>query len=331
MTEAGAPPVEPAWDNTIGAVLIGVLLAYVLMGTVIVQGYNYYQKFPKDELWLKSLVAVVILLEIGQSICLGHVLYFFVVKNFTNPAALLTPPKSFGFDTLLTVLVKVIVQWFFCMRIYRLSQNPIIPLIGAFITLIALGFGLVVTVDSIVIKVVPIFEAKVVWILPTSLTISLVADVYIAAALVWRLYSERNEEIQSTARVIDKLIAWSIQTGTITSITGLAQLILFVTMRNNYIWIAFYSMLPKLYSNSLLASLNGRVILRELGKSAPIELSGAVRSGRSYGLSSGTGVAFKTISYTDSTATQSAVAYNLELNPTEAVFNRGFSKPSDAG
>lgn len=161
------------------------------------------------------------LLEIGQSICLGHVLYFFVVKNFTNPAALLTPPKSFGFDTLLTVLVKVIsmpsspsltfpqpyhaviaVQWFFCMRIYRLSHNPIIPFIGALITLIALGFGLVVTVESLMIKVVPVFEAKVVWIVPTSLTIWLVADVYIAAALVWRLYSERNEEIQPYVMVL---------------------------------------------------------------------------------------------------------------------------------
>lgn len=59
-----------------------------------------------------------------------------------------------------------------------------------------------VTVDSIVIKVVPVFEAKVVWILPTSLTISLVADVYIASTLVWRLYSERNEEIQSYVMVL---------------------------------------------------------------------------------------------------------------------------------
>lgn len=72
-----------------------------------------------------------------------------------------------------------------------------IPSIGASITLIALVFGLVIAVKAIVIKAVPVFEANVVWILPTSLTISLVADVYIAAALVWRLHSEKNEEIQS--------------------------------------------------------------------------------------------------------------------------------------
>lgn len=82
------------------------------------------------------------------------------------------------------------------MRIYKITKNPLIPFIGAFVTLVALGFGLEVTVESIVITSVPAFEAKVVWILPTSLTISLVADVYIAAALVWRLYSERNEGIQ---------------------------------------------------------------------------------------------------------------------------------------
>jgi len=48
------------------------------------------------------------------------------------------------------------------------------------------------------------------------------------------------------------------------SITSIVLVITFMTMRNNYVWIAFYAFLPKLYSISLLSTLNGRLALRDM-------------------------------------------------------------------
>lgn len=110
--------------------MIGILLTYFLMGVVVVQAHAYYRNFPSDPRWIKVLVASVMyvrttaqlasselthtvsILEIGQSICAAHVLYWFAVKGYGQPAALLFPPKSFGLDSLLTVILKIVGELF---------------------------------------------------------------------------------------------------------------------------------------------------------------------------------------------------------------------------
>ncbi|CAK5261810.1 unnamed protein product [Mycena citricolor] len=54
---------------------------------------------------------------------------------------------------------------------------------------------------------------------------------------------------------------WTMETGLLTSAAGLVNLICFVTMKENFIWLACYVVAARLYSNSLLASLNSRVAL----------------------------------------------------------------------
>jgi len=220
---------------------------------------------------------------VGQTVCIGHVIYSLAVTGYGQPLALIHPPKSFGFDSFLTVLLKIIVQFYFSYRIWKLTKILSLSLISVVLCVVVLVFGLIITANAITLTSVPVFIVKVHWLLPASLCSSAGIDVYIAVMLVIWLTMERTRAQTSTSRVLDKLIAWSIQTGVLTSITAIVLVITFVTMRDNYIWITFYVFLPKLYSISLLSTLNGRLVLRDM-QGGIVELSlsigGEYESGR---------------------------------------------------
>ncbi|KAE9410230.1 hypothetical protein BT96DRAFT_367245 [Gymnopus androsaceus JB14] len=67
--------------------------------------------------------------------------------------------------------------------------------------------------------------------------------------------------------MVDKLILWAIETGALTSIIGIAILVCLLTMRDNFVWLALLLILPKIFSNTLLANLNSRADLRRLRNS----------------------------------------------------------------
>ncbi|KAF5365649.1 hypothetical protein D9758_003160 [Tetrapyrgos nigripes] len=100
------------------------------------------------------------------------------------------------------------------------------------------------------------------WIASTGLACAAVADLLIAASLSFYLHRSRTG-IRTTDSIINKLLLYAINTGLLTSIFALTDMICFLTMPNNLIHIAFNLMIGKLYTNSLLASLNVRDSLRE--------------------------------------------------------------------
>jgi len=55
---------------------------------------------------------------------------------------------------------------------------------------------------------------------------------------------------------------WTIETGLLTSVAAVTMLVCFLLMQDNFIWIAIYTFLAKLFSNSFLVSLNARDVER---------------------------------------------------------------------
>ncbi|KAF9077564.1 histone acetylation protein-domain-containing protein [Rhodocollybia butyracea] len=85
----------------------------------------------------------------------------------------------------------------------------------------------------------------------------LTADVIIAVALCFYLLKSRTGFTKQATLFI------------LSNIIGVAIVITFATMPNNYVWLAFFWIDGKCYVNSCLAALNSRVSLRE--KAAPAE------------------------------------------------------------
>ncbi|KAF8189502.1 hypothetical protein K438DRAFT_1971617 [Mycena galopus ATCC 62051] len=88
-------------------------------------------------------------------------------------------------------------------------------------------------------------------------SISVVSDVMITTTLVLALRGQRSRTPRKTAALEDKLIFWTIETGVLTSVSNILMLVFFVTMRDNFVWMAFFAITTRLFSNFLLARHGG--------------------------------------------------------------------------
>ncbi|KAG9121956.1 hypothetical protein FRC07_001862 [Ceratobasidium sp. 392] len=93
--------------------------------------------------------------------------------------------------------------------------------------------------------------AVVVW-----LVMSAIADVVITCVLTWYLHSHRTG-FPRTDDVITRIIRLTIQTGLVTSLWAIVDVILYLSLPNN-LHLLLNIPLCKLYSNSLLSTLNSR-------------------------------------------------------------------------
>lgn len=101
-----------------------------------------------------------------------------------------------------------------------------------------------------------------------SITVNIlaaVADILIAASLCYFLHRSRTG-FKKSDTMISRLILFTVSTGMLTSICAVASLISILIWGQTLIYVAFYFSLGRLYSNSVLATLNARNGIRELGE-----------------------------------------------------------------
>ncbi|KAF7317628.1 hypothetical protein MKEN_00850200 [Mycena kentingensis (nom. inval.)] len=231
-------------DSTLGALFVGVLVSVLLFGLLMNQIYVYTRRFARDTKTVKGLVAGVWLCELAHVICISHMLYTLVITNFAHPERLGTLPDSLGASTVFNGIVASVVQGFFAYRIYRLSKSLLIPLLSW--TLSLLFF--IGNISLFVLGLESDPAKKWAWLLDTTWSLAAANDLLIAVTLV----------------VLLLLIAGTVETGLLTSAAAILNLVCFVAMKNNLVWIAWYMITARLYSNSFLASLNSRESLRKM-------------------------------------------------------------------
>ncbi|KAF8890072.1 hypothetical protein BD779DRAFT_1799564 [Infundibulicybe gibba] len=239
MADAILPPFNP--HATVGALSIGVLISTCLFGVVTVQTHIYSSRFPKDPKWLRILVPVVWCLELGHTIAVCHMLYTTTVTQYGQPQLLDIPPQSLDVAILLSGFIGPIEQGWFAHRIHKFSKSLYLPLFC--VSLSALRF---------------IGSEHWTWLFMSILVVGACNDVLLAASLCYFLKKWRRSGFERTARLIDHLILWTIETGLVTSVGAVALLVFFLTMHDNFAWIGMFTIIAKLFSNSLLASLNAR-------------------------------------------------------------------------
>ncbi|KAG6872102.1 hypothetical protein C0995_012988 [Termitomyces sp. Mi166 len=89
-------------------------------------------------------------------------------------------------------------------------------------------------------------------------------DVLITLILCILLHHSRTGFHRSDT-MINKLILFAVNTGFLTSLCAVASLISIVVAGDTFLYIAFYFCIGRLYSNSLLATLNARKMIRGSG------------------------------------------------------------------
>ncbi|KIM37556.1 hypothetical protein M413DRAFT_76900 [Hebeloma cylindrosporum] len=239
--------------TTIGALQIGSLFAIFLFGIVTLQAYSYYDAFPKDRWTYKTLVAVVWVLEAGHTAGVSYEVYHASITLYGKPNELVKF-EALGAVTTIGGLITFIS--FFALRLYRVLPKPYKYIGVACFTLsfIRCVASIFMTVQSVAARNIVRYNTQWRWLIFSIFAVGAAIDIAIAASMLWYLMKQRGKGLLRITTVIDRLIGFTIRTGLLTSISAVALLICLLTMPNNLIWLALYTFLAKLYSNSLYSA-----------------------------------------------------------------------------
>jgi len=260
----------PNHNLTIGALLIGMGISTFLFGIVTLQVHIYMRRFAADRLILKVLVAIVWALEFAHTVAVTNGLYFMVISQYTEPreGRVQRVDSAFRIAVLFSGCIATVVQAYFADRLRIISGRLVVPLI--FYALAAVRFmGWVwASVHSIMtgLRLEREGGKDSSWVWPIVVLLGAGAFLDVAlAAFVCYYFSTSRAKAGFTAPVMDKLMFWSIQNGLLTGLAGLTTAICLQAMPDNFVWIAVFMILTRLFSNSFLASLNARQSLRKYG------------------------------------------------------------------
>ncbi|KAF8959577.1 hypothetical protein BDZ97DRAFT_1666845 [Flammula alnicola] len=247
-------------NDSFGAAFIGLVIAAALHGVSVVQAWYYYGH-QKDPWTIKLLVGAVMAFDTIHQALITHTVYTYTVTNWGNPIIL--ERLVWSVEVIFNGFTALLVQSFLAMRVWRLSNRK--KILTGIVALLVLGeFGMLhSTLYSLHLQTyAQLAELKYLSILVNALAAA--GDVLIAATLCTLLHFSRTGFHRSDT-MINKLILFSVNTGFLTSLCAVASLVSIVVAGNTFLYIAFFFCIGRLYTNSLLATLNARKMIRTSG------------------------------------------------------------------
>ncbi|KAF7301894.1 hypothetical protein MIND_00755400 [Mycena indigotica] len=260
MSDALPPPTGPTFDVRLiyGPLLVGIFFNLILYGVTVTQQLNYLQSSRRDAGWLRAFVWTIFIILTANTGFDMWIMYEPLILHYgAMPGKL---PTAFVTQPLSVVLVGFPVQVFFIWRIWTLGQVKIIPLIISLFALVSLAGGIWTTVMVPIVaefrNIPQLYRSAEVWLIASAVT-----DLAIAVSLAAVLRSKKTG-IGATDGIVDKIIRMTVQTGLITALCSVLDVICFLTLQGetvNFIW---NIPLPKLYAICLLSTLNARETFR---------------------------------------------------------------------
>jgi len=257
-----------------GPTLVGTFFNLILYGVSLTQVYIYFTTYKRDQLWLKVYICCLFLADTINSVFDMFYSYDRLVNNFGNMDAQGIATWVFAAGPAMTGIMGATVQMFFGWRVKVLTGNmwavsvivtlAVAELLGGLATAIATGF-VPEFLDTERIR-----SVVIVWLVSSA-----IVDTLITVILVSHLRKNRTG-FEFTDDVINKIIRLTVQTGMITSVWAIIDLGLYLGSPSG-VHVSFNWVLAKLYTNSLMSSLNSRAGWK-YGSSASNNQSGQSRS-----------------------------------------------------
>ncbi|KIO31273.1 hypothetical protein M407DRAFT_19652 [Tulasnella calospora MUT 4182] len=253
MSSTQVPGVPEDITLLVGPLLLGYLFNWGLFGVLCLQMYIYFLSFPRDSIYVKSLVYGLFAVDCLQTAMTTHNAWHFLSRGWGDLAVLGDPGWSWIAVPLFSGIVSCTVQLFFSWRIWKLSRSWWLP---GIIACVALAQGISACVSGIwfaiindITKISSLFPSATVWLGGSAL-----ADVMITISLVSYL-AKANSGFSQTDDVISKLIRMTVETGAVTATAATAELILFLVYKTNNLHMIPYVVL-KGRSQKICASKN---------------------------------------------------------------------------
>ncbi|KAI9439542.1 hypothetical protein H4582DRAFT_2074904 [Lactarius indigo] len=260
--------------------LFGQLFNWTLYGVLCVQIYVYSYNFPDDRRSIKFLAYFVFVLETIQTALTGVDLYYWFVTGFGNVERLGDPHFAPIDMPVINGITSLLVQGYFCYRIWVLDRQRakwicwIIAVAAVTQSVTAASVGIESRIAG---KYVASKAGVYLWSIPSAL-----ADILITVAMVLLLRRAGNNSKFSNF-VLIRVVRLTIETNALSAALAVTSLVLYAAFPNELYLVYITATLGKLYSNTLLVSLNNRIYFRdhqapELGDSVFITLPNRVRA-----------------------------------------------------
>ncbi|KAJ7627936.1 hypothetical protein DFH06DRAFT_1226740 [Mycena polygramma] len=260
MSAATLQPGAPL-DNTMGSMLIGVIVSAVLYGISLLQCLFYFTRYGRDPLYLRALVAATIFLDTMHLCFVIHTVYHYLISHYYQNETLQVMIWSVSLEALPTGVTAGLVQCFYAHRIWRMSHHNWV--LTGFILVLVLATAACGTAWVVLALEAGTYE-HLLRISPLTISINALstgADVTITTTLCFMLHQTRPASLE-TETMVNRLILFTINTGLLTSLCAVASLISLIISPKTLIYASFYFCIGRLYSNALLASLNARSVIR---------------------------------------------------------------------
>ncbi|KAF7358002.1 hypothetical protein MVEN_00847200 [Mycena venus] len=234
-----------------GPMLIGVVLNMILYGAMFTQMVRYYQLYTHDSMWIRYFMLYLLLVETAGLIVEAGIIYEPLITQFGKEVAITISPKLLPGDSILIVscsltfftppnkrlhpchqcIVSAPIQLFTAWRISVITQSLILPGIIALLSLGSFGAGIAV---SAIVSTNPEFQnfAHFTSEVTLWLVLSAVCDIVIAVGMTHALYT-RKTGFSAVDGQINRIIRLTVETGALTAITALVDLMLFPCLSEN--------------------------------------------------------------------------------------------------
>ncbi|KAK1229741.1 hypothetical protein PQX77_007185, partial [Marasmius sp. AFHP31] len=240
---------------------LGYIMSFFLQGVLCVQVFTYYFAFKDDRKWMKYAVWSVFALEWASTIIASVA----ALRSIVSEGRLFDAVDYTLFKALspLCGLVVLVVHTFYALRIYVVGGHKIISglilvlSLGQCVMVNVAGFTSPLGVGMDVVNNVMVRVACITWLSFTAIN-----DFLIAVTLVILL--TRASRTMLTARAksrVERGMMICVETGLITGLGALVELAFYFAFKQSFLHFILFYILPKLYSNCMLATLNARLAL----------------------------------------------------------------------
>ncbi|KAJ7648109.1 hypothetical protein FB45DRAFT_1020318 [Roridomyces roridus] len=190
----------------------------------------YYQAFPGDRLWVKSLVYTICALELAMTMTIIHSGFAQFGYGFANPSSISKVPIAWVMVPIVGALVGFAAQSFYAYRIHVLSGAILIPGIIIAISLTSSGSALTYSAFNSQMDTILVlqpsdrtFVALVVWCGASAL-----CDILIAICMTYCLTKSGATGLRQTRAMVSRLTRLIIETGILTALVATTTLALFI-------------------------------------------------------------------------------------------------------
>lgn len=250
-------PVEMKTPHlTLGALFVAIGISCVIYGVSCNQAVYYFRHYKKDSWKIKTAVAAVWLLETLNTVFSAHALMSFVIYN--RRAGPSYPfPWTISVQASTNTLIGTIVQIFFAWRVWILSVRRLwLTAVLVVLSMTQCVLGQILTLYGLG-AVNPLAKDDFAALLRASFALTAVTDIVVAVALCYFLHIRKSGS-KSTDSLIRSLMVMTINCGVLSSSIAVAALVTLVVVPHTLLPLSCCILLGKVYTNSLLASLNSR-------------------------------------------------------------------------